>query len=215
LLQIKLKVAHVFGFNAQGKIVLKPKRSAMAIGKIGVYSALLSSALVSLSVHGAMAQGMAPPPDTGAPPPGQAGAPPPAGAAGAPPPAVVNTTVNLRQGPGTTYTIISKIPAGAPVDVSGCNAGWCQVAYQGQDGYVIATSLAPAGEAGGGPPPGAPPPGSGYAGPPPGYVDPPPGYYGPPAYVPPPYYYGGYYGPYYYGGYWGGWRGGGGWGRRW
>jgi Bacterial SH3 domain len=185
----------------------------MAIGKIGACSALLSSALVALSAHNAMAQG-APPPDAGAPPPGSAGAPPPPGAAGAPPPAVVNTTVNLRQGPGTTYTVISKIPGGSPVDVSGCTSGWCQVAYQGQNGYIIATSLAPAGEASGGPPPGAPPPG--YAGPPPpGYGDPPPGYYGPPGYVaPPPYYYGGYYGPYYYGygGYWGG-RGG--WGRRW
>jgi hypothetical protein len=195
---------------SMGKIVVKPKGSAMAIEKIGVCSLLLSSAFVALSVHSAMAQGMAPPPDAGAPPPGPAGAPPPAGAAGAPPPAVVNTTVNLRQGPGTTYTIISKIPAGSPVDVSGCQAGWCQVAYQGQNGYVIATSLAPAGEAGGAPPPGGPQ--AGYAGPPPGYEEPPPGYYGPPVYVAPPAYYG-YYGPYYYGGYWGGWRGG--WGRRW
>ncbi len=180
----------------------------MAIGKIGTCSALLSGALVALSVHSAMAQGAAPPPDapppnTGAPPPGPPGAPPPPGAAGAPPPAVVGTTVNLRQGPGTTYTIISKIPAGSPVEVSGCKAGWCQVAYHGQNGYIIATSLGPAG-----PPPGAPPP---------GYAGPPPGYYDPPVYVAPPPYYYGYYGPCcYYGGWRGGWGGGwrGGWGRR-
>jgi hypothetical protein len=78
--------------------------------------------------------------------------------------------------------VLTTIPAGAPVAVSGCNSGWCQVTFQGQNGYIIATSL-------GGPPRGAYPPG--YVPPPPGY--PPP--YPPPYYGPYPYYYGGYYGP--------------------
>jgi hypothetical protein len=157
-----------------------------------------------------------PPPSASAPPPppAQASAPPD----GPPPPesgpqergaahAVTHTNVNLRNGPGTTYTVVTLIPAGSSVAVNGCKSGWCQVAFQDQDGYIIESSIAPGGP---GPvrrpgyagPPGPPPPG--YAGPPPGYYPPPPGYY------PPPYYYGGYYGP---GPYWG-WRGRG-YGRRW
>lgn len=135
-----------------------------------------------------------------APPPGpdQSGPPPP-GAPSQAPPAVVNTTVNLRQGPGTTYTVVGKIPAGSPVDVGNCNGQWCQVTWQGQNGFVIASSLGQEGGDGGPPPPGA------VAGGPPGYP-PPPGYGGPVYGAPPPYYgpyyygYGPYYGrPYYYG----------------
>ena len=121
---------------------------------------------------------------------------------------------------------ILTIPGGSNVEVSGCTAGWCQVTFQGQYGYVIATSL----DQGNGPPPSAatapppPPPGGtaaappprpagatappppGYAGPPPSGPDvpifvapgPPPGYGPPPVFVgpPPPPYYYGY-GPYY------------------
>jgi Bacterial SH3 domain len=144
------------------------------------------------------------------------------GAAAAPALAVNN--VNLRQGPGMNYAIIVTIPGGSNVDVSGCNGGWCQAAFQGQYGYLVATSVdlgnGPPPPAAGGPPPGAPPPppGSaaapppppppGYAGPPPGYPPPPPPGYDQPVYVgpggppppppPPGYYgYGPYYGPYY------------------
>jgi hypothetical protein len=125
-------------------------------------------------------------------------------------PGVVNSAVNLRQGPGTSTAVVAKIPGGAAVDVAGCSGEWCQVSYAGKNGYVIASALGHAGPPRAGPPPGAPPPG--YM-PPPGYV-PPPGYAGPPPYPYP------YYGPYYYGygPYWG-WGGGccwrGGWGRRW
>jgi hypothetical protein len=145
-------------------------------------------------------------------------------------PALAVNNVNLRQGPGTTYTIIMTIPGGSNVDVGGCSGQWCQVTFQGQNGYAIATSFdqgggaPPAGAAGPPPagyagPPAGPPP-AGYApAPPPGYAGPPPGAdpdvpipvypgapppIGPPVYVGPPppayYYYG--YGPYYgpYGG---------------
>lgn len=134
--------------------------------------------------------------------------------------ASVTSTVNLRNGPGTTFTSGGKIPAGAAVEVGECKGQWCQVTWQGQSGYVIASSLVeggalPPGKAAsrpgaGAPPPGtgpgddAPPPGAGA--PPPGAVagggPPPPDYYGPPPAYPYPYYYGGYYGP-YYGGYYG------------
>jgi hypothetical protein len=128
-------------------------------------------------------------------------------------PGVVNTAVNLRQGPGTSTPIVGRIPAGAPVEVGTCSGEWCQATFQGMSGYVIASALAQGG-APGGPPRGGPPPPPGYAGPPPGYGGPPPGYAGPPpgyggpppGYAgPPPYPYpypgpGPYYGgPYYYG----------------
>ena len=102
------------------------------------------------------------------------------GAAAAPALAVNN--VNLRQGPGTTYVVIMTIPGGSNVDVGGCSGQWCQVTFQGQHGYAIATSFD---QGGGTPPPsvaGAPPAGP----PPPGYAPPPPSGYGPPP--PPPAY---------------------------
>ncbi len=200
------------------------KKSAMHCKRFRALSAVLSAAFVMAVLHGAAAQGGAPPP----PPPGQ-GAPPEQNAPPPPPPgqnappapgastAVTHSSVNLRNGPGTSYTIVTLIPAGSSVEVNDCKSGWCQVTFSGNNGYIIETSIAPGGPAAGaprrpGPPPGyagpgGPPPG--YAGgagpPPPGYGPPPPGYYPPPpGYYPPPpgYYYG--YGP-YYGPYWG-WR---------
>lgn len=126
----------------------------MSVGKITTFGVILCS---TLWAQCAFAQDPAAPPPPGpppgaAPPPDAAGPPPPG--AGAPPPAVVGTNVNLRQGPGTTYTVITLIPAGSPVNVSGCKGGWCQISYQGQNGYIITTALAPPGGPGG-PPPGA------------------------------------------------------------
>ncbi len=126
-------------------------------------------------------------------------------------PATVAAEVNLRKGPGTDSEIITLIPKGTMVEVGTCTNGWCQVSWNGQDGYSIATNLGL-----GGPAPvrrrpvadeyDYPPPPGTY-GPPPGYVVGPPVYYGygPPAYYDP------YYRPYY--GF--GWRGGGGWRHRW
>ena len=155
----------------------------MRVGKITTFAAILCSAVWAQSAF-AQDPADAPPPGAAAPPP-EAGAPPPPGA-GAPPPAVIGSNVNLRQGPGTSYTVVTLIPAGSPVNVTGCKGGWCQVSFQGQNGYIIATAIAPPGGPGG-PPPGAVAGGPYAAGP--GY--PPPGYIPPP----PPYYYG--YGPYY------------------
>jgi hypothetical protein len=116
-------------------------------------------------------------------------------------PATVAAEVNLRKGPGTDSEILTLIPKGTTVEVGTCTNGWCQVTWNGMDGYSIATNLglgaAPVRRPGvvgqGGYPPDAYPP-------PPGYVVGPPVYYGPG-----PYYYG--YGP-YYGGYYGrGWGG--------
>jgi hypothetical protein len=131
-------------------------------------------------------------------------------------PALATTNVNVRQGPGTTYQIITTIPGGSTVDVTGCSGQWCQVTWQGQQGYAIATAL----DTGGGPPGGAPvgaPPGA--VGLPPGAVpgdDVPVPAYGPPpppavVVVPGPY---GYYGPGYGYGYRGGYYRGYGYGYR-
>jgi hypothetical protein len=67
-------------------------------------------------------------------------------------PALAVNNVNLRQGPGTTYTVIMTIPGGSNVDVGGCSGQWCRVTFQGQNGYAIATSFD---QGGGAPPPGA------------------------------------------------------------
>lgn len=102
-------------------------------------------------------------------------------------PATVYATVNLREGPGTTYSVVAKIPAGSRINVGKCSGQFCQASWQGKDGYVIATSLARRR------------PDYGPPGPPPGYIEE-PVYAGPPIYYGPrPYTYG-YYGP---GPYWG------------
>jgi hypothetical protein len=141
-------------------------------------------------------------------------------------PALATNNVNMRQGPGTNYPVVTTIPGGSNVEVNNCYGEWCSVTWNGQSGYAVARNLdrgqgAPPG-AGGPPPPGAgapppppggpggpPPPGAtaqapyppGAPPPPPGYpppgYPPPPGYYPPPpGYYPPGYYYGR---PYYYG----------------
>jgi hypothetical protein len=170
-----------------------------------------TATLILLAAHPVAAQpGAPPPPDQSAPPP-LPDAPLPSGQAqpSALPPAVVTTNVNLRQGPGTTYTAITTIPAGAPVEVGDCIGQWCQVTWQGQHGYVIQTSIGQGGAQAS--PRGAPPPGAIAGGPAP----PPPGYYPTPVYpAPPPYpypyyrpypYYYGYYGPYWRGRYYHRW----------
>ncbi len=89
-------------------------------------------------------------------------------------PALATNNVNMRQGPGTNYPVITTIPGGSTVEVSGCQGEWCSVSWHGQSGYAIATSLDQGG--------GAPPP-SGAQGPPPGSAGPTPptGAGGPPA----------------------------------
>jgi hypothetical protein len=90
-------------------------------------------------------------------------------------PALATNNVNMRQGPGTNYPVITTIPGGSTVEVSGCQGEWCSVSWHGQSGFTIAARL----DLGGGAPPpsGAqgPPPGSGGPMPPPGAGGPPPG----------------------------------------
>lgn len=50
-------------------------------------------------------------------------------------PGNVTGNVNMRAGPGTQFSVITTIPAGAPIEVFGCER-WCRVAYGGREGYV-------------------------------------------------------------------------------
>ena len=56
-------------------------------------------------------------------------------------PATLATDTNLRKAPGTTSEVITLIPKGASIEVGACDAGWCQVNWNGQDGYAIARNL--------------------------------------------------------------------------
>jgi uncharacterized protein YraI len=51
-------------------------------------------------------------------------------------PAVVQQDLNLRAGPGIDYDVIAAMPSGATVDVMGCEAGWCRVAFGGTTGFA-------------------------------------------------------------------------------
>ena len=124
-------------------------------------------------------------------------------------PTTVTAEVNLRDMPTTSGKVLALIPKGTSVELATCTNGWCQVSFNGQQGYVISRNLGI---------PQAPPPRrvvrrprpQVYADGPPPY-DPGPIYVGPPAY---PYPYYGYYGP-SYGPYYGPrWRWRRGWGAR-
>jgi uncharacterized protein YraI len=77
-------------------------------------------------------------------------------------PAVVQTDLNVRSGPGTQYGIVGSVPSGETVDVGGCTGRWCQISFSGGTGYANRNYLAMAG--------GAASPG--YAAVAPGYADP-------------------------------------------
>ena len=180
----------------------------MRVATFAALSLLLSAGAGAIPLQHAAAQDApAPPKAEGGPPPASDAAPPPAApqstpappaaasAPAAPPPIVTHRNVNLRGGPGTNYALLRLIPAGTTVDVKECKNAWCQVVFEGTDGYIIESSINPNASAARAKPPFRPMPG--YVSPPPAYNMRPPGYYPPP----PPYY---YYRPYYLP-YWG-WR---------
>ena len=57
--------------------------------------------------------------------------------------ASATTELNLRAGPGPQYEIQNVIPADAEVDVAGCldQAEWCEVSYDGTQGWAYAAYL--------------------------------------------------------------------------
>ncbi|WP_108662750.1 DUF1236 domain-containing protein [Acuticoccus kandeliae] len=55
----------------------------------------------------------------------------------------VTTDLNLRQGPGSNYGVITTIPSGSAVTIDGCisNSTWCQVTYGGSTGFAYSNYL--------------------------------------------------------------------------
>src|SRR5262245_23887147 len=94
-------------------------------------------------------------------------------------PTTVTSEVNLRDMPTTSGKILALIPKGTSVEVATCTDGWCQVSYNGQQGYVISRNL--------GMPQPAPPPRRAVRRPPQVYAEGPPIYDPGPVYVGPPY----------------------------
>ncbi len=55
---------------------------------------------------------------------------------------VINGTLNMRKGPGRTYSVIKSIPDGATVNVIADEGQeWMQVEYQGTTGYCMGEFL--------------------------------------------------------------------------
>jgi uncharacterized protein YgiM (DUF1202 family) len=56
---------------------------------------------------------------------------------------VVNctTSVNVRSGPGTTYSVIGSAPKGAKYTVTGQSGSWYKIDYSGKTGYISSTYL--------------------------------------------------------------------------
>ncbi len=63
------------------------------------------------------------------------------GAAASAKPATLGAATNLRKAPGTKSEVVTLIPKGATVEVGACDAGWCQVTWNGQEGYAIGRNL--------------------------------------------------------------------------
>lgn len=60
--------------------------------------------------------------------------------------AVVNSDVNVRSGPGTSYTIVGGLSAGAEVETTGVTSGgWTQILYGGTTRWVFGSFLGTSG----------------------------------------------------------------------
>ncbi|UDL89724.1 SH3 domain-containing protein [Mesorhizobium sp. PAMC28654] len=51
------------------------------------------------------------------------------------------TNLNVRSGPGAGYHKVATLPAGARVNVLGCQPGWCNIHHGGVRGWVSAGYL--------------------------------------------------------------------------
>lgn len=62
--------------------------------------------------------------------------------------AATTGSVNMRNGPGTSYTVITVVPRGTYVSVDNClTSGWCAVVYGNRAGFISRNYLAFAGGA--------------------------------------------------------------------
>lgn len=72
-----------------------------------------------------------------------------AGTASAAQLAYTKSAANLRDGPGTSYDIVTTLPRNAAVFVEACTATWCAVTTEDDDEGFIAKSLLKANKGGG------------------------------------------------------------------
>lgn len=59
--------------------------------------------------------------------------------------AYTTTNINVRSGPGTSYSAVDVLPAGARVEIDSCRGSWCLVYNRGIEGWVSANYLDNAG----------------------------------------------------------------------
>ena len=55
--------------------------------------------------------------------------------------AIATTNVNVRSGPGSSYSAIDTLRRNEVVEVTGCRGGWCYVEKAGPDGWVSSNYL--------------------------------------------------------------------------
>lgn len=55
--------------------------------------------------------------------------------------AKTGSTVRMRSGPGTGYSIVANVPIGEKADVLSTADGWCKITYNGMEGYMMAQYL--------------------------------------------------------------------------
>lgn len=55
--------------------------------------------------------------------------------------ATATASVNVRSGPGTSYSVVDTLRAGQQVEIDRCTGGWCFVEKSGPDGWVSARYL--------------------------------------------------------------------------
>jgi uncharacterized protein YraI len=56
-------------------------------------------------------------------------------------PAQVQTDLNVRFGPGTDYGVVDVLPGGVTIDVLACYSGWCEISWEGFDGFASGAYL--------------------------------------------------------------------------
>lgn len=55
--------------------------------------------------------------------------------------AVATSSVNVRSGPGTGYSVVDVLEPGQPVSIEGRSGGWCAVSKAGPNGWVSCNYL--------------------------------------------------------------------------
>lgn len=55
--------------------------------------------------------------------------------------AYASSTVNVRSGPGTGYSVVGVLRPGQRVEIDRCKGAWCLIEQRGPDGWVNANYL--------------------------------------------------------------------------